>query len=51
MAGLACAGSLTVAFPAAAQEPCFERLDNGIDLTGWQRSTTNHHGPGLGWTF
>ena len=50
IAALTCAGGLTVAFPAAAQEPCFERLDNGIDMTGWQRSTTNHHGPGLGWT-
>jgi 3-keto-disaccharide hydrolase len=50
VAALICAGSLTVACPAAAQQPCFERLDNGIDMTGWQRSTTNHHGPGLGWT-
>lgn len=33
-----------------AQETCFERLDNGVDLTGWVRSTTNHHGPGEGWT-
>jgi hypothetical protein len=41
---------VTMALPAAAQEPCFERLDNGVDTTGWQRSTTNHHGPGLGWT-
>lgn len=35
---------------AAAQEKCFERLDNGVDMTGWKRSTTNHHGPGTGWT-
>jgi hypothetical protein len=39
-----------MAAPAAAQEPCFQRLDNGVDMTGWQRSTTNHHGPGTGWT-
>ncbi|HEX2869602.1 MAG TPA: DUF1080 domain-containing protein [Polyangiaceae bacterium] len=35
---------------AAAQEKCFERLDNGVDMTGWKRSSTNHHGPGNGWT-
>jgi hypothetical protein len=34
----------------AAQEKCFTRLDNGVDMTGWRRSTTNHHGPGMGWT-
>jgi uncharacterized membrane protein YgcG len=34
---------------AGAQEKCFTRLDNGVDMTGWHRSTTNHHGPGLGW--
>jgi MYXO-CTERM domain-containing protein len=43
-------GAVAIASPAAAQEPCFERLDNGVDTTGWQRSATNHHGPGLGWT-
>ena len=35
--------------PAAAQEKCFTRLDNGVDMTGWRRSPTNHHGPGTGW--
>jgi hypothetical protein len=50
VAGLTCVGSLGIAFSAQAQEPCFERLDNGLDMTGWQPSTTNHHGPGLGWT-
>ena len=35
---------------ARADEACFKRLDNGTDLTGWHRSLTNHHGPGLGWT-
>jgi hypothetical protein len=50
VAGLALASTLAVARPAGAQDACFERLDNGIDLTGWQRSTTNHHGPGTGWT-
>jgi hypothetical protein len=35
----------------AAQEKCFTRLDNGVDMTGWHRSTTNHHGPGTGWTI
>ncbi|HEX6276701.1 MAG TPA: DUF1080 domain-containing protein [Polyangiaceae bacterium] len=35
---------------ARAQDACFERLDNGVDLTGWVRSTTNHHGPGDGWS-
>jgi hypothetical protein len=41
---------LAVAPVAAGQEPCFERLDNGVDMTGWQKSTTNPHGPGDGWT-
>ena len=36
---------------ALAQEKCFERLDNGVDMTGWHRSETNHHGPGTGWTI
>ena len=36
---------------ATAQEKCFTRLDNGVDMTGWHRSTTNHHGPGMGWTI
>lgn len=35
---------------AWAQEACFERLDNGTDMTGWKKSATNHHGPGDGWT-
>src|SRR6185503_18931246 len=35
---------------ARAHEACFKRLDSGVDMTGWHRSTTNHHGPGLGWT-
>ena len=50
LAGVTCALGLTIASTASAQEPCFERLDNGVDFTGWQRSTTNHHGPGTGWT-
>lgn len=36
--------------PVFAQEACFERIDTGTDMTGWQKSTTNHHGPGDGWT-
>jgi hypothetical protein len=44
------AAVLAFAPAAAAQEPCFERLDNGVDMTGWQKSTTNPHGPGDGWT-
>jgi hypothetical protein len=35
---------------ASAQEACFVRLDNGTDMSGWHVSTTNHHGPGDGWT-
>lgn len=35
---------------AAAEEPCFERIDNGVDMTGWRKSTTNPHGPGDGWS-
>jgi len=50
IASLTCLGRLAIACPAAAQEPCFERLDNGVDTVGWQPSATNHHGPGLGWT-
>lgn len=42
--------SLLAVAPAAAQEACFERLDNGVDMTGWRASTTNYHGPGSGWT-
>jgi hypothetical protein len=41
---LCCAGT------ALAQEPCFERIDTGTDMTGWHASATNHHGPGAGWT-
>jgi hypothetical protein len=40
-----------MALPAAAQEACFTRLDTGVDMTGWSKSATNHHGPGDGWTF
>lgn len=40
----------TVAHAASAQTACFKRLDNGVDMTGWHPSTTNHHGPGTGWT-
>jgi MYXO-CTERM domain-containing protein len=36
--------------PAAAQTACFERIDTGVDMTGWHLSTTNPHGPGTGWT-
>jgi len=36
---------------AAAQEKCFTRLDTGVDMAGWHKSDTNHHGPGLGWTI
>ena len=36
---------------AVAQEDCFVRLDNGVDFSGWQKSTTNMHGPGDGWTI
>jgi hypothetical protein len=44
-------GALTFQVGAArAQEKCFTRLDNGVDMTGWHRSETNHHGPGLGWS-
>ena len=46
-AGLATAFMSTTAL---AEDACVERLDNGVDLTGWMRSTTNHHGPGEGWT-
>jgi MYXO-CTERM domain-containing protein len=35
---------------AAAEEPCFERIDTGVDMTGWRQSTTNPHGPGDGWS-
>lgn len=35
---------------ARAQDDCFERIDNGVDLSGWQKSPTNPHGPGDGWT-
>jgi Domain of Unknown Function (DUF1080) len=51
IAGLIGAGALAIASPAEAQEPCFQRLDNGVDYTGWTRSTTNHHGPAQGWTI
>jgi MYXO-CTERM domain-containing protein len=45
-----CAASFFQLSFAVAQERCFERLDNGVDMTGWKRSSTNHHGPGNGWT-
>lgn len=35
---------------AAAQTACFERIDTGVDMTGWKPSATNHHGPSTGWT-
>lgn len=41
---------LGFSLPVSAQEACFVRLDNGVDMTGWQKSATNHHGPGDGWT-
>lgn len=43
-------GALLLAPSAVAQEACFERIDTGTDMTGWHKSTTNHHGPGDGWT-
>jgi MYXO-CTERM domain-containing protein len=44
--------AISIAAPraAAAQMACFERIDTGVDMTGWQLSTTNPHGPGTGWT-
>ena len=33
-----------------AQQACFERIDSGVDMSGWHPSATNHHGPGAGWT-
>ncbi len=48
--GSSIAVALLLATPVAAQEACFERLDNGVDLTGWSPSPTNMHGPGQGWT-
>ena len=44
------AAAFLVAEAARAQENCFERIDNGVDMTGWRKSTTNPHGPGNGWT-
>ena len=38
------------AVTASGQDKCFTRLDNGVDMTGWHKSDTNHHGPGLGWS-
>ena len=46
LSGAAAAASGT----ALAQEACFQRIDNGVDMTGWRKSTTNPHGPGNGWT-
>jgi hypothetical protein len=49
--GVCCFASLLLSGSnATAQEACFERIDNGVDKTGWHVSTTNHHGPGDGWT-
>jgi hypothetical protein len=48
---LCAAGLLAVAPVSAGQEQCFERLDNGVDMTGWQKSASNPHGPGDGWTI
>ncbi|HEY6079185.1 MAG TPA: DUF1080 domain-containing protein [Polyangiaceae bacterium] len=42
--------ALSYSASASAQEPCFERIDTGTDTSGWHPSTTNHHGPGTGWT-
>jgi MYXO-CTERM domain-containing protein len=53
LARLSAASAMTlVAAPrvAAAQTACFERIDTGVDMTGWHLSTTNPHGPGTGWT-
>lgn len=36
--------------PGARAGECVERLDTGVDLTGWSPSATNQHGPGEGWT-
>lgn len=44
------AATVVISPSALGADPCVERLDNGTDLTGWTRSTTNHHGPGEGWT-
>jgi hypothetical protein len=33
-----------------AAQPCFEQLDNGVDMSGWTKATLNHHGPGDGWS-
>jgi hypothetical protein len=41
---------LLLTAPAAAQDDCFVRLDTGTDTSGWHVSSTNHHGPGSGWT-
>lgn len=44
-------GALTFHVGAARAVPsCWERLDTGLDMKGWHRSATNHHGPGDGWT-
>jgi hypothetical protein len=40
----------SVSSVANGQEACFARLDNGVDMMGWRKSTTNPHGPGDGWT-
>lgn len=43
---------ISIAAPraAGAQTECFERIDTGVDMTGWHTSTTNPRGPGTGWT-
>jgi hypothetical protein len=48
---LVAVSALSIAAPASAESSCFVRLDTGVDMTGWQKSTTNHHGPGDGWSF
>lgn len=49
-AALGLLGALILQVGAArAEDKCFTRLDNGVDMTGWKRSATNHHGPGEGW--
>jgi hypothetical protein len=51
VASLTAVSAIAIALPALAGQPCFERLDSGVDMAGWHKSTTNHHGPGDGWTF
>lgn len=48
MAGVWLASSVASPSVMAATPDCFERLDTGVDLSGWSVSTTNGHGPGEG---